>query len=249
MARSRTTLVVLCTAQLSSHMVRVHLGGPGFDAFAPSTFTDSYVKLVFPTASGEVMRTYTVRAVDVEARELAIDFVVHGDEGIAGPWAAAAQPGAVIDVLGPGGSYSPRVDADWHLLAGDESALPAIAAALEALAPGSRAKVFVEIGDRRDAVELQSAGDVDLTWIVRDADPSASGLALAVRQLEWLPGRVHVFVHGEAQTVMHDLRRYVRKEKGVTAEWASISGYWRRGRTEEGFRVWKSELAAAESAA
>ena len=117
------------------------------------------------------------------------------------------------------------------------------------MAPGSRAKVFVEIGDRRDAVELQSAGDVDLTWIVRDADPSVSGLAVAVRQLEWLPGRVHVFVHGEAQTVMHDLRRYVRKEKGVPAEWASISGYWRRGRTEEGFRVWKSELAAAESAA
>ncbi|MGB3373218.1 MAG: SIP domain-containing protein, partial [Rhodococcus sp. (in: high G+C Gram-positive bacteria)] len=55
------------------------------------------------------------------------------------------------------------------------------------------------------------------------------------------------FIHGEAQAVMHNLRGYIRKERGVPAEWASISGYWRRGRTEENFRVWKRELAEAES--
>ena len=72
-------------------------------------------------------------------------------------------------------------------------------------------------------------------------------LIAAVRAAEWLPGQVHAFVHGEAQTVMHNLRPYLRKERGVGAEWASISGYWRRGRTEETFRQWKRELAAAEA--
>lgn len=56
-----------------------------------------------------------------------------------------------------------------------------------------------------------------------------------------------MFVHGEAQAVMHNLRPYIRKERGVGAEWASISGYWRRGRTEETFRAWKRELAQAEA--
>lgn len=71
----------------------------------------------------------------------------------------------------------------------------------------------------------------------------------AVTTTLWLPGQVQVFIHGEAQAVMHNLRPYIRKERGVDAKWASISGYWRRGRTEETFRQWKKELAAAEAAA
>jgi NADPH-dependent ferric siderophore reductase len=72
-------------------------------------------------------------------------------------------------------------------------------------------------------------------------------LVAAVRAADWLPGQVQVFVHGEAQAVMHNLRPYLRKERGVGAEWASISGYWRRGRTEETFRQWKAELAKTEA--
>ena len=84
-------------------------------------------------------RTYTVRSWAPAARELTLDFVVHGDEGLAGPWAQQAQPGQQVRFLGPGGAYSPSQDADWHLLAGDESALPAIAAALEAMPAGHSA--------------------------------------------------------------------------------------------------------------
>jgi len=72
-------------------------------------------------------------------------------------------------------------------------------------------------------------------------------LVAAVRAVEWRPGPVQVFVHGEADAVMHHIRPYVRRERGVPAEWASVSGYWRRGRTEEGFRTWKKDLAAAEA--
>ena len=249
MARTRTTFVVRNTIRLTDHLIRVHLGGAGFTSFRPNEFTDAYVKLVFPGPDGETVRTYTVRSVDPAAEEIAIDFVYHGDEGVAGPWAATAEPGDTIELLGPGGAYAPRADADWHLLAGDESALPAIAAACEALPADAVGRVFVEIAGPADEVAVRHPEDVELTWIHRgDAAPGVK-LAAAVRAEPWRPGRVHVFVHGEAEAVMHDLRPYLRKERGIPADWASISGYWRRGRTEEGFRRWKSELAEREKSA
>ena len=70
--------------------------------------------------------------------------------------------------------------------------------------------------------------------------------AEAVRALPWRGGRVQVFVHGEAHEVMHGIRPYLVREREVPRADLSISGYWRRGRTEEGFREWKSELAATE---
>ncbi|WP_305095177.1 siderophore-interacting protein [Prescottella sp. R16] len=258
MARKTSTLTVVRTERIARHLVRVVLGGPGFDTFEPSEFTDSYVKIQFGSADEPALRTYTVRHVDPVARELAIDFVVHGDDGIAGPWAATVEPGTTVTLHGPGGAYAPRPDADWHLIAGDESALPAIAAAVEALTPDTVAKVFVEVAGPADEIALAAGPHVEITWVHRgvtadtagpDLSGAASPLVAAVRAAEWLPGDVHVFVHGEADVVMKHLRPYLRKERGVPAASASISGYWRRGRTEEGFRVWKSELAASEKVA
>jgi NADPH-dependent ferric siderophore reductase len=90
---------------------------------------------------------------------------------------------------------------------------------------------------------------VRLTWIHSEGAASGERLAEAVRAEPWPDGLVQVFIHGEAQAVMHDLRPYIRKERAVPAERASISGYWRRGRTEEGFRQWKRDLAEREEAA
>ena len=251
--RPTVTLTVQRTEHLTPHLIRVYLGGPGFGDFVPNAYTDSYVKLEFGTAAEPVLRTYTVRRVDTENREIAVDFVVHGDEGVAGRWAAAAQSGDTVQVRGPGGAYAPRTDADWHLLAGDETAIPAIAAALETLPAGTRAQVFLEVGGPEDQVELRTDADATITWVHRggneigdEAAGDRAPLVTAVETAEWWPGRPHVFVHGEAQAVMHGIRPYIRKVRGVSAEWTSISGYWRRGRTEEGFRVWKSDLATAE---
>ncbi|GAA5061776.1 siderophore-interacting protein [Nocardia callitridis] len=248
MARPRTTFTVQRTEWLTQHLIRVYLGGPGFSAFQPSEFTDSYVKFIFPRDGIDVLRTYTVRSVDTEAGELAADFVFHGTEGIAGPWAAAAKPGDTIDAFGPGGAYSPRADADWHLLAGDESALPAIAAALEAMPEGAVGQVYLEVAGPDDELPLRNPAGLEVTWLHRGTQAPGELLAETVRAAPWSEGNVQVFVHGEANAVMHGIRRYIRKERGISAQWAnSISGYWRRGRTEEGFREWKSELAARET--
>lgn len=273
------TFEVVRTEQLAPHVVRVVLGGNGFDTFTPNDYTDSYVKLVFvgddvdvssfdqpltldsfnalPPQHRPVVRTYTVRHTDPARREITVDFVVHGEHGVAGPWAASATPGQRLFVMGPSGAYAPDPAADWHLFAGDESALPAISAALEALPDNAIGKAFIEVAGPEDEIELKAPAGVDVAWIYRggraDLVPEGSAgdhapLVAAVKEAPWLPGQVQVFIHGEAQAVMHNLRPYIRKERGVEAKWASsISGYWRRGRTEETFRQWKRELAEAEA--
>lgn len=275
------TFEVVRTEQLSAHMVRVVLGGNGFDTFTPSEFTDSYVKVVFvrhngpavaslpqpltldsfaclPEEDRPVIRTLTVRRADPIARELSIDVSVHGDHGVAGPWAAEARPGDAVYLMGPNGAYAPDPAADWHLMAGDESALPAIGAALEALPADAVGKVFIEVAGPENEIALAGPEGMELNWIHRGGRADLVGqeragdhapLIAEVTSAQWLPGQVQVFIHGEAQAVMHNLRPYIRKERGVSAKWASISGYWRRGRTEETFRQWKKELAAEEAAA
>ncbi|KQY09840.1 hypothetical protein ASD37_05580 [Mycobacterium sp. Root135] len=271
------TLDVVRSEQLTPHMIRVVLGG-GFTTFTPTDFTDSYVKIVLPRSGTDVstlptpltldsfkelpdeyqpvVRTYTVRKVDRERGEISIDFVVHGEHGVAGPWAASVKPGDPAYLMGPSGAYSPDPAADWHLLAGDESGLPAISAALEAMAPDAVGFVFVEVSGPDDEIELVAPEGVQIRWLYRggradlvpeDRAGDQAPLIEAVKEVLWRPGQVQVFIHGEAQAVMHNLRSYIRKERGVEAKWASISGYWRRGRTEETFRQWKAELAKAES--
>jgi NADPH-dependent ferric siderophore reductase len=273
------TFEVLRSEEVTSHMVRVVLGGSGFDTFTPSEFTDSYVKLVvvaddvdvagllrpltldsfadLPAAKQPVVRTLTVRRADPAAREIAIDVVVHGEHGAAGQWAATAEPGQPVYLMGPSGAYAPDPAADWHLLAGDESALPAISVALEALPANAIGHVFIETAEPGDEIPLTAPDGVQVDWIYRGGRADLVGedragdhapLIEAVKSAPWLPGQVQVFIHGEAQAVMHNLRPYIRKDREVAAKWASISGYWRRGRTEETFRQWKKELAAAEAA-
>lgn len=236
-------------------MVRLVLTGEALARLDPTEFTDRYVKLQFaPEIEGQRarLRTYTVRTWDTVRGEITIDFVVHGDEGIAGPWAARATPGDEISFVGPGGAYAPALDVPWYLFIGDESALPAIAAALEALPAGARAKAFVEVATTADEVPLRTpaeAVDGDLvTWVHRDASlPGAGtepGIVESVSAWELPAGVPDVFLHGDAGMV-RDLRRHLRVERAVPAARLSASGYWRRGRSEE---TWRSEKSAWKAA-
>ncbi len=105
----------------------------------------------------------TVRHVDVAARQITVDIVVHGEHGDSGHLGGEAQPGQPIYLMGPGGAYTPDPAADWHLLAGDESALPAIAAALEALPANAIGKAFIEVAGPEDEIALTAPEGVEVT--------------------------------------------------------------------------------------
>ena len=240
--RPTIELTVVATERLSPHLVRVRLGGPGFALFEDRPETDKYVKLKFTTPAPEnhpVTRTYTVRRVDHDAQTLDIDFVVHGDEGLAGPWAASAQPGAVLTLIGPGGGYLPAADADWHLLAGDLSAVPAISAALEALPDDAVGVALIEIDSDDARIAVTAPEGVEVRLLV-DAEHDPAHLADAVRGVPWREGRVQVFAHGERES-MKALRRVLFDERGLDRGQVSLSGYWARGRTEDRFQAEKRE--------
>ncbi|GIG92707.1 siderophore-interacting protein [Plantactinospora endophytica] len=262
---------VLRTAWLTPHMIRVVLGGDGLTGFVADTYTDHYVKLIFPPAGVDYpepvdldsikrelardqwprLRTYTVRAWDATLGELTLDFVYHGDEGLAGPWAAAARPGDRVMFRGPGGGYAPDPLADWHLLVGDESALPAIGAALERLPHGVPARVFVEVADADEEQHLPTKASAEMVWLHRADRPFGAALVEAVRAATFPDGDVHAFVHGEAYFV-RELRRMLRGELRVPKERLSISGYWRCGDDDESWRSakpeWNRQVEAEESA-
>lgn len=257
--RPAVELTVLGSERLSPSLQRVRLGGEGFPAFAPNDHTDMYVKLIFadpalglgagadlgelrrtlPPEQVPVTRTYTVRRVDTAAGWLEIDFVLHGDEGLAGPWAAAAQPGDRLLLTGPGGGYSPDPTADAHLLAGDLSALPAIAAALEAMPADARGLAIIVAEDEADIIELSAPAGVEVIWTSGAAAVEPDGLAAAISAHPHPEGRVHVFAHGEREAIKA-VRRLLR-ERDVPRSDISISGYWARGRTEDRFQAEKRE--------
>ncbi|GHC78647.1 siderophore-interacting protein [Streptomyces flavofungini] len=252
---------VVRTEQLTPHMRRVVVGGEGLAEFTAGDCTDHYVKLLFapdgvtypepfdiqrireelPREQWPVTRTYTVRWWDPKARELALDFVIHGDEGLAGPWARGARPGDTVRMLGPGGGYAPDPTADWHLIAGDESALPAIAAALESLPEGADVRAFVEVEGPEEQQPIDTHAEV--VWLHRGDRPVGQALVEAVRALDFPAGDVQAFVHGEAGFVK-ELRRLLRVDHQVPRERLSVSGYWRLGHNEDGWQASKPEWNA-----
>ena len=230
---------------------------------APLPHTDHYVKILFPPAGAEyswpfdadeirvtdpahapVTRTYSIRSHDPATGRATLDFVLHGDTGLAGPWAAAARPGDQVGFYGPGGAWHPTEDYEHFVLAGDEAAAPAIAAAIEALPPGATATAFIEIADAGSTFEIPQPENVRLVWVTRDGAPYGSALAAAVRSAG-VPGtRTGWFVHGVAEMVK-DLRRFLFVGQGIARSDVSISGYWRTGMTEDGWQSTKHEFVEA----
>jgi NADPH-dependent ferric siderophore reductase len=242
---------------LTPQLIRIDFGGEGLAGFHAGEFTDHYVKLQVPPRGADYAapfdveeiratrpreqwprtRTYTVAGWDPEAARLTIDFVVHRDEGVAGPWAAAAQPGDTLQLQGPGGAYAPDPEADWHLLVGDPSVVPAIAASLARIPAGRPVHVLLQVDGPEEELPLSSPGHLHVTWLHGGDDES---LADALRALAFPAGAVHAFVHGEASAV-RAVRRHLLAERELPRESVSISGYWKRTRTEEGWREDKPE--------
>jgi NADPH-dependent ferric siderophore reductase len=254
--------------RLTPSMVRVVLGGGDLHRLAMVDATDAYVNLAFapegasygapfdcarvkeeqPREEWPARRRFTVRRWDADARQLTIDFVVHGPEGVAGAWAGAARPGDVLVLEGPSGGYRPDPAADWHLMVGDESALPAIAASLEALPRDARAVVRLVCDGPDHEITLESPAALDLEWRHRTGSADDAGLLpAAVEELTFPVGQVHAFVHGEAEEI-RGVRRHLLQDRGLPRSAMSCSPYWRRTMADEAWRQVKRDFVAAMEA-
>ncbi|MEU9320654.1 siderophore-interacting protein [Streptomyces sp. NPDC048295] len=238
---------VVCVVAVGAGLLRVTLGGAGtegFEAHAP----DEHVKLLFPDPDGTlrlpepdgamlrwprpapISREYTVRRHDPVAGEIDIDIAAH-EGGLASDWARAARPGDIVHVAGPPGGLIVPHSYDRYLLAGDITALPAIARWLEELPRGAKGWAFVEVTDAAEEIELSAPDGVEVRWLHRGDLPAGAGdaLAKAVTAVAVPEGeRVYVWVAGEAGQIK-PLRRWVRDELRLDRADHDITGYWKRG--------------------
>ncbi len=258
-ARQQTALAapaVIRTERISPHFIRVTLGGEGLDAF-PLHGYDHWFRLFLPQESGEAsfalpnrmdtlgylrylrmpgstrphMRSYTVRELRPRVGELDVDFVVHGDEGVATRWAQRAEPGMRVAMLDQGRGYDIPDGTEAHLLAGDETALPAIAGILRDLPRDARGEAWIELSDAADAQDTGAPEGVTVHWIVRPAGsrPGATVLA-AVRGAPLPAGRLAAYLAGE-QALPAALRRWLVNEHRIPKAAITFQGYWRMAHT------------------
>ncbi|GAA3586749.1 hypothetical protein GCM10022419_081230 [Nonomuraea rosea] len=184
--------------------------------------------LIVPKNPRPLSRAYTVRRWDPEAGELDVDFVKHG-VGAGTTWAYRTQPGDRIHLSGPSTSKAFPVGVDWLLVAGDDTALPAIGRLLDELPPDARAQVFIEIAEDAHRQKLRELPGVDVTWLVRPGVTAGtvSLLTEAVRGAEWWSGQAFAWLAGE-HTAVRDIRRHLVENRGVPKEDIDFAGYWRR---------------------
>lgn len=212
--------------------VRVLIPPPGRAPVWPHA--DAMGRMVWPQgADALVPRVYTVREVDPARGEIAIDVALHaGPDAPTGPgaaWARAALPGARVGLLGPGGA--PFVPGAFNLLAGDETALPAIARILARLPAEARALALIEVADAREEQALRSPAALEVRWLHRGGAPAgttqAIEAAVAAVALPTDMQTIRVFA-GCEQAAARRLRAFLAA-RGLDKRQIQVAAYWRRG--------------------
>jgi len=241
-------LTVKTVQRVTPHLIRITLTGDALEGFTSPGF-DDHAKLFFPdTATGQLtlptvgpdgpvwpeggrpaMRDYTPRRHDAQANTLEIDFALH-DAGPATQWAEQAKPGDIVGVGGPRGSFIVPTAFDWHLLIGDDTALPAISRRLAELPAGARVVVLAEVDSAADEIPFETQADLTPRWVHRNgAAPGLSPVLVETLKTMTLPtGDFHAWVGCES-AIAKALRAHLVGERGANPKWVRASGYWRRG--------------------
>lgn len=239
---------VVGAKNVSPHMRRVTLEGKDLRRFE---YGGLHVHLLFPPkgidnpkwpVTGEdgrpvwpdgdfklVSRIYTIRNIDALKGEIDIDIVIH--DGTPGSqWALNAAPGDLVGMTGPGGGDAS--EADWYLLAGDETALPAIGRILEGLPAQAKGTVCIEVDSRIDEQHFDYACDVDVQWLHRKGQPAGttSLLQQAVEAIEFPKDGSRVFAWAGCEfSAFKAIRTHLRKDRKLKREEHLVVSYWRRG--------------------
>ncbi|MBP6018052.1 MAG: siderophore-interacting protein [Burkholderiaceae bacterium] len=235
-------------AELSPSMRRITLTGDDLSGFLSASF-DDHIKLMVPEVVGETpnvptvgpaglifeegkpkpaMRDYTPRRYDPATNELDIDFVLH-HEGPATDWANHAEPGHFVGIAGPRGSFVIPTAFDWHLLIGDETAIPAISRRLEELPEAAKAIVVIKTVMDDAKLELTGQCTLDVHW-VSQAAPTTSGMGAlesAVRSITLPDGEGYVWAAGEYSDIKA-VRQYLTDELGIDKSRIRAASYWRK---------------------
>ncbi len=232
--------------QLSPRMRRFVLGGPELAGFAIEEPAAS-VRLLLPRADGTLempewtgnqfeladgsrapIRTFTPRSFDADTLDLAIDIVLH-DHGAASDWARAASIGDEVAISGPGRGYEIDTAAAGYLLAGDETAIPAISQLIEELAPSVPVEVIIEIEDESARLDLPIHERTSVSWheLPAGAEPGAAMFDAITSLTEFPPT---IWVAGEAAAIQR-IRRHLFDERGLPRSAATVRGYWKQGRS------------------
>jgi NADPH-dependent ferric siderophore reductase len=178
-------------------------------------------------------RNYSVRAYRPERAEIDVDFFLHGDLGRAAAWAGRAALGETVGFAGPRVHWQAEADADWSLLAADETGLPALLAILETLPRGHRAIALAEVHDDGERQAVECAAELDLRWLSRAGRPPGTTMLLAdaVAGVTLPPGPGRAWGGGEA-LAMRGVRDALRAA-GVPRGSMRVLGYWKHRLTPE----------------
>lgn len=188
----------------------------------------------FRTADGTraPIRTLTPVDADPVAGRLSLEVVRH-DEGLLTAWVDAVHPGGEVAVSGPGRGYEIDPRAGSYLLAGDETALPALRQVLDALPEGISVRVLAEVRSPEGRLELPPRPDLDVRWLAADPGaPPGATVADAITEAAIDDG-MQVWAAGEAAAVQR-IRRHLFEERGLPRSQAHVRGYWKHGRAEGG---------------
>lgn len=240
--------------RISPHVQRLTLAGGDLDGFAYQGFDQwfrlaipvhaddrldnlpgkfgfaGYLKfLTLPKGTRPVIRNYTIRQFDRGTAELDIDFIVHGDEGVAGPWASSVAPGSPVALIDQGCGWAPVPTARRTLIVADESAMPAALGVLRGMPRDAVGDAVIELFDERDRQEVEAPTGMAVHWLVRDPAEHPGARALpAVRDLDIEPN-LYAFAVGES-ALATGVRRHLVGERGVPKSDVTFCGYWRVGR-------------------
>ncbi|HET9772452.1 MAG TPA: siderophore-interacting protein [Acidimicrobiia bacterium] len=232
----RLVRVTLAGAELKGFVVdqpaasvRLLLPSPGsHDLVMPAWNGNEFLR---PDGSRPAIRTLTPLRHDPDAHRLDVEIVVH-DGGVASAWAQAAEEGDEVALSGPGRGYTVEEDAAGFLVAGDESAIPAIGQVLEAVPAGTPVRVFVEVADPAARLDLPAHPKAAVEWLDLPAGaPPGDAMVGAVTAAD-LPEGTSVWAAGEAAAVQR-IRRHLFAERGLPRSAAWIRGYWKTGKAGE----------------
>jgi NADPH-dependent ferric siderophore reductase len=220
--------------------VRLLLPPPGADELAQPTWNGN--EFLLADGRRPTIRTFTPRRADPHAGELDVEIVIHG-RGAASGWAEAAAPGSPAAVSGPGRGYVIDPRAPGFLLAGDETAIPAMSQLLEVLPADRPVRVLAELAVPDARLPLPNRPGTTVEWCdLPPGAPPGDALVTAIRA-EPLGAGTRVWVAGEAAAVQR-IRRHLFQDRRLPRSQASVRGYWKHGSAGDGAEGGGTDAAA-----